>query len=294
MAEVVIDIRDIRVEAGGRCLLHVPALRIEQGERVALVGPNGAGKSSLLKVLGGFLPVTQGSVSALGRTFGVTGQQTLTAAEWRQLRMDVGQVMQGLHLVPRLSALENVVLGALARPAAMPLWRSWLRLYPQSIQREACVALADLGLGNRLHTRADQLSGGERQKVSLARLRLQRPRLILADEPTSALDPQATQQACEALLAVAQNATLLTVVHDPALLRQLANRVLGLKDGQVVFDVSIDDLSTSLLNDLYDYRKPAEPTPHATQGLERTCAKSPRELRSVGLASSLHERPNHA
>lgn len=252
MAEVAIDVCDLRVEVGGRCLLRVPALRIHKGERVALVGPNGAGKSSLLKVVGGFLPLTSGSVTVMGRTFGASGQPTLTASQWRQLRKDVGQVMQGLHLVPRLSALENVVLGALARPAAMPLWRSWLRWYPASIRREARIALADLGLGDRLQTRADQLSGGERQKVSLARLRLQQARLILADEPTSALDPHATQQACQALLAVAQNATLLTVVHDPALLRQLADRVIGLKDGEVVFDVSIDDLNTVLLNALYD------------------------------------------
>jgi phosphonate transport system ATP-binding protein len=252
MKDAVIDIRNLRVEVTGRTLLDVAGLSINAGERVALVGPNGAGKSSLLKALGGFLPATQGQVKVLGRSFGGADAPTLSHQQWRALRSEVGQVMQGLHLVPRLTALENVVLGALARPGAMAIWRSWLRWYPPTLCQEARAALGGLGLGHRLHARADQLSGGERQKVSLARLSLQRPRLILADEPTSALDPAATQQACQALLAVANQATLLTVVHDPALLPLLADRVIGLKSGQVAFDVALSGLDTACLQDLYD------------------------------------------
>ncbi len=247
----VIRIRDLRVEAGGRRLLDLPSLSVQAGERVALVGPNGAGKSTLLKVLGGFLPASQGEVSVLGRCLVGNAVPALTRQQLRLLRAETGQVMQGLHLVPRLTALENVVLGALARPGAMPLWRSWLRWYPQPLRQEADAALAELGLTHRRNARADQLSGGERQKVSLARLRLQRPRLILADEPTSALDPSATQQVCEALLSVARDATLITVVHDPALLPVLANRVIGLQGGQVAFDVERRHLTPALMNALY-------------------------------------------
>jgi len=255
MKDAVIDIRDLRVEVAGRTLLDIADLTIQAGERVALVGSNGAGKSSLLKVLGGFLPATQGQVTVLGRRFGGTDAPTLSRQQWRGLRAEVGQVMQGLHLVPRLTALDNVVLGALARPGAMADWRSWLRWYPPTLCQEASAALGELGLARRLHTRADKLSGGERQKVSLARLRLQQPQLILADEPTSALDPAATQQACRALLAVARKATLLTVVHDPALLPLLADRVIGIKGGQVAFDVALGDLDAARLRDLYDGRQ---------------------------------------
>ena len=256
MPEAVIDIRDLRVEVTGRRLLDVPSLTIRQGERVALIGPNGAGKSTLLKVLGGFVTATEGRVSVLGREVAGGASQALSAVQWRQLRAEIGQVMQGLHLVSRLSALENVVLGALARPAALPLWRSWLRSYPETLQSEAQHALVDLGLIDRLHTRADRLSGGERQKVSLARLHLQRPQLLLADEPTSALDPAASRQACEALVTLAANATLLTVVHDIDLLHRLADRVMGLKDGRLMFDVPLKDLSTDLLKHLYETGDP--------------------------------------
>jgi phosphonate transport system ATP-binding protein len=251
LVNAAIHINDLTVWADQRCLLRIPQLLVCQGERIALVGQNGAGKSTLLRVLGGFLPATSGSVTVLGRSFGPHDEHAMTVARLRSLRAEVGQVMQGLHLVPRLTARENVVLGALARPGAMALWRSWLRLYPAQLVREADLALLDLGVLEHADTRADRLSGGERQKVSLARLTLQRPQLILADEPTSALDPNATLEACSALLSTAVGATLVSVVHDTALLPLLADRVIGLAGGQVIFDLSVKDASPERMRSLY-------------------------------------------
>ena len=223
-AACAVRLDGVVVRSGPRTLLHVPHLQVTAGERVALVGPNGAGKSTLLRLLGGAVVPSQGRVAVLGRT--VAGEGPLTPAEWRQLRAEVGQVMQGLHLVPRLSALDNAVLGALAQ--------------------------------------ADRLSGGERQKVSLARLHLQRPRLVLADEPTAALDPTATRMACAVLNALnappagehpgrpgARGATLITVVHDTALLPRLADRVVGLNAGHVAFDLPLSAVTPDRLEALY-------------------------------------------
>lgn len=251
MQEPAIWIQDLVVRAGECTLLEIPELSIQHGERVALIGPNGAGKSTLLRVLGGFADIAAGSISVLGNRFDPAASSTLSAQQWRMLRAKIGQVMQGLHLVPRLTARENVLLGALARRESMPLWRSWLRLYPDALSREADDALATLGLQQRGGTRADRLSGGERQKVSIARLRLQRPSLILADEPTSALDPNATAHVCGALMQAAQQATLITVVHSPSLLALLAERVIGLAAGKIAFDLPVRDVDGSHLSRLY-------------------------------------------
>ena len=231
LMNAAIHINDLTVWADQRCLLRIPQLLVCQGERIALVGPNGAGKSTLLRVLGGFLPATSGSLTVLGRSFGPHDEHAMTAARWRSLRAEVGQVMQGLHLVPRLTARENVILGALARPGVMALWRSWLRLYPAQLVREADQALLDLGVLEHADTRADRLSGGERQKVSLARLTLQRPQLILADEPTSALDRDRQEAFLDLLFAdvEAAGSGLMMVSHDESLGTRF-DRVLRLDD----------------------------------------------------------------
>ncbi len=239
-----IHIRKLAVKAGARTLLRLDELHIGAGERVAIVGHNGAGKSTLLRVLGGLLVPTEGSVSVLGRPL----QEPVSDAALRAWRSEVGQVMQGLHMVSRLSARENVLIGALGRLSG---WRSWSRLYPATLVAEADEALALVGLQGRGDTRTDRLSGGERQKLSIARLRLQRPRLILADEPTANLDPAAAADACRWLGNIAGGATLITVVHQPALLPLLADRVIGLRDGALAFDLPIAHVVAERLQALY-------------------------------------------
>lgn len=230
--------------AGGRTLLDIAELRVQPGERVGVVGPNGAGKSTLLRALSGFMPPMHGQLEVLGHLL----QTALTAAELRQLRQEVGQVLQGLHLVARLSALDNVLIGCLGRISG---WRHWSRRFTATENAQARAALQAVGLQTRAATRADQLSGGERQKVAMARLLMQQPRLILADEPTAALDPAAAIEVCQLLAQAARGATLITVVHNPALLAGLADRVIGLRAGRIAFDLPVAEVSEALLAELY-------------------------------------------
>lgn len=241
----VIHIRDLAVRVGTRTLLRLDELHITAGERVAIVGHNGAGKSTLLRVIGGLLAPTEGSVHVLGRNL----QQPVSDLALRVWRSQVGQVMQGLHMVTRLSARENVLIGALGRVSG---WRSWSRLYPAALVVEADEALALVGLQGKGDTRTDRLSGGERQKLSIARLYLQRPRLVLADEPTANLDPAAAADACHWMGSVARGAVQITVVHQPALLPLLADRVIGLREGSLVFDLPTADVDSTRLDALYE------------------------------------------
>ncbi|MBC7941761.1 MAG: ATP-binding cassette domain-containing protein, partial [Chitinophagaceae bacterium] len=137
-------IEGARVAVGARVLLQVPRLSIEAGEQVAIVGANGAGKSTLLKLIGAMSKAQHGRVQVLGRAIGPEGTTAagrLGLAERRALRRETGLLMQGLHLVPRLTALENVTIGALARQRGIDAWRSLLRWYPPALVEEARAAL---------------------------------------------------------------------------------------------------------------------------------------------------------
>ena len=237
-----VHIEDLRVAAGPRVLLHLPRLQLAAGEHLVIVGPNGAGKSTLLRCLGGFVRPAQGQVQVLGRTLapGAPARALLRAH-----RRDVGQVLQGLHLVARLTVLENTLIGALGRLHGGAAWRSCWRQYPAPEVEAAMAALQAVGLASRCDERVDRLSGGERQKVAMARVLLQRPRLVLADEPTASLDPAATQ----AQHPLAQQWHQGRVVHDGdqgGAGRGTAQQGNGfLRGGQVVLDGPVAALDTA-------------------------------------------------
>jgi len=248
----------LRCAAGGLWVLDLPALQVPAGEHLVVVGPNGAGKSTLLRCLSGFVQPAQGQLSVLGRPL---APRPLPRAALRALRCEVGQVLQGLHLVQRLSVLENTLVGALGRLRGADAWRSWWRHYPAHEQAAAWQALQAVGMAAHAQARVDRLSGGERQKVAMARLLLQRPRLVLADEPTASLDPAAAHAACALLRQAAAGATLVTIVHDPALVPLLGSRVLGLQKGRLVLDQPASTLHPSTLADLYRGEADGGPAP---------------------------------
>lgn len=231
----VIEAGGLQVSVGSQVLLRDVGLSIAPGERVALVGHNGAGKSTLLKALAGFGHVSGGSLRVLD-----TDLRHLRApATLRRLRSRVAQVHQGLHLVARLSALDNVLIGGAARHSSA--W-TWMRRWPDAERRAAQAALVRVGLGGSAHRRTDTLSGGERQKVAIARALHQGAPLMLADEPTASLDAEAADEVASLLAAVAveRRATLVCVVHDLDLLPRLADRAIALRRGIVVADVAVD------------------------------------------------------
>lgn len=265
-ASPVVLLEAVRCPTGGPLSLEIEHLHIAAGERVAIMGHNGAGKSTLLRLLSGFVFAEQGKVLVLGRAL----HARLSASELRSLRCELGQIMQDLHPVERLTVLENVLMGCLGRIHG---WRGWTRCYPQPEIEAAHAALKAVGLPNRAATRADALSGGERQKVALARLLMQRPRLILADEPTAALDPVAAGEVCQLLRKASGSATLVSVVHNPALLPLLVERVIGMKNGMIDFDLPTDQVSAERLDALYrqtqDFSQNSEPALDSAPGRTR-------------------------
>ena len=290
-----IELHGVRCTLAGRTVLDIGRLVVGEGERVAIVGHNGAGKSTLLRVLSGFTRPSAGQVSVLGARL----DTPLPPAQLRALRCEAGQVLQGLHLVPRLSALENALIGSLGRVTG---WRTWVRRYPAHECERAQAALATVGMLDKASMRTDGLSGGERQKVAIARMLVQAPRLILADEPTAALDPSAAQEICRVLGTATAGATLVSVVHNTALLPLLADRVIGLRQGRVVFDLPQSQVDAAQLAALYgcpSASRPAKVAAHPDEHMkgqvalldsalwERACPRIERTAAPLSRASPL-------
>lgn len=227
----MIELDQVQVVLGGtRRALDGVSLRIDDGERVALIGPSGAGKTTLLRVIGANLRPDAGQVTVLGQR-----PWALDARALRRLRARIGKMYQAPPIPPRQRVVTAVLAGRLGQ---WPLWRSLASLvYPLDIPG-ARAALEPLGLAERLFDRCDQLSGGQLQRVALARLLYQAPALMLADEPVSALDPALARAVTLALndTARVRGVTLVASLHAVDLALNHFSRIIGLRDGRIVFD----------------------------------------------------------
>jgi|SRR6056297_160993 len=222
---------------------HV-SLSVPAGESTALLGPSGAGKTTLLALLDGRLRGWRGRVSALGAPLDPDHPPP------RASRPDVGFVFQEFALVERSSVLRNVLNGRLGRMSPL---RAVLGSPSPRDQEVARAALADCGIADLAERRVDSLSGGQRQRVAIARCLAQEPHLILADEPVSNLDPARAAEILTLLTgaARARGATVLFSSHQPDLARRFADRIVGMRDGRIAFDVAVGDLSDVTTADLY-------------------------------------------
>ncbi|MDD2846623.1 MAG: ATP-binding cassette domain-containing protein [Rhodoferax sp.] len=220
-------------------------LALAQGEQVAIIGPSGAGKTTLLHLMACALKPTGGHLLLEGRD-----PWALRTADLQRLRGQLCLAPQVPPLPPRQRVVTAVLAGLLP---GMGLWASLGNLlYPQRIEL-AEAALARFDLAEKLFERVDRLSGGERQRVGLARLAVANARLLLVDEPLSALDPERARQACASITAVAreQQATLVATLHHVDMALQHFPRIVGLRDGEVVFDLPTAEVSPGRLTDLY-------------------------------------------
>jgi phosphonate transport system ATP-binding protein len=243
VSELAFEAQGVGRRYGDRVALAPMSLRIEKGETVALVGPSGAGKTTLLDLLAGLTAPTEGSVRVLGIAAAALGPGPARAER-------VGVMRQRLDLVPNLSVLNNVLAGNLGRWSLARSLRSLV--WPLGVG-PAGEALARVGLADRVHERTSRLSGGEQQRVALARLLVQNPHAILADEPVSSLDPARAEALVTLLvrLAVEDGHTLVTSLHAVELALAHFRRVIGLREGVVVFDRPVEEVTSTDLAGLY-------------------------------------------
>jgi phosphonate transport system ATP-binding protein len=217
---------------------------------VAIIGPSGAGKSTLLRSLKGYVKPRRGKVEVLGVNLSCACRSAR-----RQINHRIALIYQQFHLVRRLTVLQNTLCGRFGYTSR---WRSLFGWFSPEDTRLAWAAIVEVGLSEKVHQRVDTLSGGEQQRAAVARAVAQEPDLILADEPVSSLDPVWAADVLDLLTVVQSHhqTTLVMTLHQPQLARRFAQRIIGLRDGKIVWDGPATHLTDSVLETLYGTDQP--------------------------------------
>src|SRR6188474_814119 len=218
----IIELRDVtKVYPGGHMALDRVSLAIDRGEFVFLVGPTGCGKSTLIKTLIRDQKVTEGSVRIAGRDI-----EALPEKKIPQLRRNIGTVFQDFKLLPDRTVYDNVAYALQVIGAN----RGTIRTQVPEILRL-------VGLSTKLHNYPDQLSGGEQQRVSIARAFVNHPPLLLADEPSGNLDPETSIGIMQLIYRINRAGTTVVVAtHDSQMVDKMRRRVVELREGRIIRD----------------------------------------------------------
>lgn len=214
-----IEVKSISKEYDTAHALRGVDVTVDKGQWLNIVGPSGSGKSTLLNIIGGLDNPTGGEV-----IINSTNINGLTDDEMARFRREkIGFIFQQSHLIPYLNAVENVMLAQY--------------FHSMADEKETSEALTRVGLGHRLNHRPSQLSGGEQQRVCIARALINSPELLLADEPTGNLDRENTKVILELLkkLHSEEHFTIILVTHDP-FVSQWGQRILTMEDGKIKCD----------------------------------------------------------
>jgi len=225
--------------------LRSVSLRVEGSDAVFIIGPSGAGKSTLLRCINRLVEPDAGVIRLDGLEI-----TALQGAALREARRGMGMIFQEFNLVERLTVMENVLSGRLGY---VSLWRAWRRRFPSDDVAAAFTTLGRVGLGGYENKRADELSGGQRQRVGIARALVQRPKILLVDEPTSSLDPRTSEAVMRLIIELAAEDKIpaLVNIHDVPIARAFARRIVGLHAGRVVYDGSVEGLTSEVLERIY-------------------------------------------
>jgi len=244
---VAIAANEVHLAYGKLQVLRGVSFEVPAGQGVVLLGANGCGKSTLMRSLNGLEPVQSGTIRIHGED--VTAA---TGRKLRQIRKSMGYVFQQFHLVPQLSAFQNVLLGAMGRQRLGLL--SCLGLTASAEERARAMECLDrVGMADRAKHRPAALSGGQQQRVAIARMLMQAPGVVIADEPVASLDPMAGREVLDLLWRIVreEGLSMLCTLHQLDLARDYADRIIGMKAGRIEIDAPVAEADRDRLDALY-------------------------------------------
>lgn len=227
--------------------LSLSSLTIKRGERIALIGPSGAGKTTLLNILANTIKADQGEIL-------IDSIPVAQYAAKNHLYKKVGIIRQQFDLVGQLAVIHNVLAGRLGE---WGFFKSLFSLFFPRDERLAVSALKRVGLWDKTYEKTSNLSGGEQQRVALARMLIQCPEVILADEPVASLDPARAEDILQILMKLVgeEDQTLIASLHSVEYAKKYFNRIISLKDGEIFFDLPSEKVTSEDLSELYSLKE---------------------------------------
>jgi phosphonate transport system ATP-binding protein len=246
-SNTMIEAKNISKHFERKIALSSLSFSIKQGEMVALIGPSGAGKTTLLNAIAGLVPLQNGELLIDGNSISSYKKRKIFAKK-------VGVIRQQFDLIGPLAVIHNVLAGRLAD------WGLFRSLFSLLIPQEKAIAvnaLTSVGLADKAYEITSSLSGGEQQRVAMARLMVQRPEVILADEPVASLDPARAEDVLAILtkIVLKENQTLISSLHSVEYARKYFSRIISLKNGEIFFDLPTEKVTDDLLAELYQLKE---------------------------------------
>ncbi|SDN41412.1 phosphonate ABC transporter ATP-binding protein [Bacillus sp. OK048] len=246
-SKTIIEAKNITKQFEGKIALSSLSFSIKQGELVALIGPSGAGKTTLLNSIAALVPLHSGEL--------IIDNVPLTKYKKGKLfSKKIGVIRQQFDLIGPLAVIHNVLAGKLSE---WGLFKSLFSLLVPQEKEIAIKALQRVGLEDKLLEITATLSGGEQQRVAMARLLVQNPEIILADEPVASLDPARADDVLTMLTKIVteEKQTLIASLHSVEYARKYFTRIISLKNGKIFFDLPTEKVTDELLTELYQLKE---------------------------------------
>jgi len=246
-SNIKIEAKNISKHFERKIALSSLSFSIKEGELVALIGPSGAGKTTLLNAIAGLVPLNSGDL--------IIDTKLLTSyKKGKVFAKKIGVIRQQFDLIGSLAVIHNVLAGKLAD---WGLFKSLLSLLVPQEKELAVNALERVGLAEKVYEITSSLSGGEQQRVAMARLMVQKPEVILADEPVASLDPARADDVLSMLTSIVteEKQTLIASLHSVEYARKYFTRIISLKNGEIFFDLPTDQVTDELLKVLYQLKE---------------------------------------
>jgi len=219
--ELVLSIKNLQKSYHGDIVLDNVSIELEAGEIVVIMGPSGCGKSTFIRCINNLVKADSGEIFFNDRAVHLENKNEL-----QKIRLDIGFIFQHFNLVSRLNVKQNVAMGLIKKGLSI-----------KQAYKKAYLALGDVKLRDKAEARVDKLSGGEKQRVGIARALVMEPELILMDEPTASLDPILVRDVLDIIESIVReksNTSMIIVTHEVAFARRVADRVFFMDKGKFI------------------------------------------------------------